>query len=290
MTDSMASSTRRASPDTAASGTVLGQVPVVSAEPRLRGWFRAGAPYARPPRRFVVRALIALTSSTALLAIAGVVAAAAIVPPIGARRTARAAAEREVRAQLARDERVVQSAFASQRRWTDMWSESFGIVVATDRRLLYVGAPPTPLLRPIEDGPDLLLVESYPYDGAFTLEPRTLLRGYGRGLVLRTPLRQVDFLVDDAEWSKALAVSTASAAARTAIAGDRAALEASNRPVAAPAAVYTTYVVRRGETLTGLARRFETTPDVLRQLNQLPTDNIRSGQRLRVPQVIGQTP
>ncbi len=244
----------------------------------------------RPPRRFIVRAFIALTSSTALLGVAGLVAAAAIVPPIGARRTARDAAQREVRALLGRDERVVESAFASQRRWTDMWRESFGIVVATDRRLLYVGAPPTPLLRPIEDGPSELLVESYPYDRAFTLEPRTLLRGYGRGLVLRMPLRQVDFLVDDAEWSKALAVSAASAAARTAIAGDMAALEASNRPVAAPAAVYVTYIVRRGETLTGLARRFETSPDVLRQLNQLQNDDIRVGQRLRVPQVTGQTP
>ena len=72
-----------------------------------------------------------------------------------------------------------------------MWRESFGIVVATDRRLLYVGAPPTPLLRPREDGPEEVLVESYPFDAAFTLEPRTLFRGLGRGLELRTPATQV---------------------------------------------------------------------------------------------------
>jgi LysM repeat protein len=45
------------------------------------------------------------------------------------------------------------------------------------------------------------------------------------------------------------------------------------------------YIVRRGETLTALARRFRTSPDVLRQLNQLPTDDITVGQRLRVPTV-----
>jgi len=45
------------------------------------------------------------------------------------------------------------------------------------------------------------------------------------------------------------------------------------------------YIVRRGETLTGLARRFRTSPDVLRQLNQLTTDDIKAGQRLRVPKV-----
>jgi membrane-bound lytic murein transglycosylase D len=48
---------------------------------------------------------------------------------------------------------------------------------------------------------------------------------------------------------------------------------------------YMPYVVRRGETLTGLAARFRTTPDVLRQLNRLQTDAIQAGQRLRVPKV-----
>ena len=250
-----------------------------------RRWLRAGAPPPRPARRLAVRVLVALTSSTALLAVAGIVGAAAIVPPIGARLTAREAAEREVQSQLAAGEYVVATAYASQRRWTDMWRESFGVVVATDRRLLYVGSPPTPLLRPIEDGPDERLVESYPYDAAFTLEPRSLFRGYGRGLVLRMPLREVDFIVDDAEWSKALAVSKASAAARAAVTREVADLEARNRPAAPPAAVYATHIVQRGETLTALARRFRTTPDVLRQLNQLPDDEIRSGQRLRVPAV-----
>ena len=252
-----------------------------------RGWLKAGVAARRPKRRLLVRIFVALTSSTALLAVVALVTAAAIVPPIGARLSARDAAERELQAQLEQGERVVESAFASQRRWTDMWRESFGVVVATDRRLLYVGAPPTPLLRPIEDGPAELLVESYPYDAAFTLEPRTLFRGYGRGLVMRMPLREVNFIVDDAEWTKALAVSNASVVARSAVTRAAEQLEASNRSSAPRAAVYVTYIVQRGETLTGLARRFRTSPDVLRQLNQLPTDNIRAGQRLRVPAVPG---
>jgi len=251
-----------------------------------RRWLRAPAPPLAPRRRLFVRVLIALTSSTALLGVAALVAAAAIVPPIGARRNARAAAQREVELQIASDERIVETTFASQRRWTDMWRESFGIVVATDRRLLYVGAPPTPLLRPIDEGPDEMLVESYPYDAAFTLDPRTLFRGYGRGLVLRTPLREVNFFVDDANWKGALAVSAASARARSAVTRDIEALEAANRPSAPRATRYETYVVQRGETLTGLARRFRTTPAVLMQLNQLTTGDIDAGQRLRVPSAI----
>ncbi|MFO0096392.1 MAG: hypothetical protein ACK54K_19055, partial [Gemmatimonadaceae bacterium] len=76
-----------------------------------------------------------------------------MVPPIGARRTAREAALRELSALYEAGERPVAQVFAAQRRWTDMWRESYGVVVATDRRLLYVGAPPTPLLRPRDDGP-----------------------------------------------------------------------------------------------------------------------------------------
>lgn len=166
-----------------------------------------------------------------------------------------------------------------------MWRESFGVVVATNRRLLYVGAPPTPLLRPREDGPTELLVESYPYDAAFTLEPRTLVRGSVRGLVLRTPTAQVDFIVDDGSWISAVRVSQAAAAARQAVTRDEEALTATTRAPAAPAERYESYIVQRGETLTGLARRFRSSPDVLRQLNQLSTDEIKVGQRLRVPMV-----
>ncbi|MEQ1691889.1 MAG: LysM peptidoglycan-binding domain-containing protein [Gemmatimonas sp.] len=257
--------------------------------PRSRrlNWLRAGgsAPAARR-RRPLVRVAIALTSSSVLLGVAALVAAAAVVPPIGARRAARLSAEREVRSQVTSGERIVASVFASQRRWTDMWRESFGIVVATDRRVLYVGAPPTPILRPREDGPEELLVESYPYDAAFTLEPRLLFRGLARGLELRTPTEHVDFLVDDATWRDAVKVSQASIDGRRAVTRQDEAFAESNRSAPVTAAEYDTHVVRRGETLTGLARRFQTSPSVLRELNQLKSDDIRSGQRLRVPRVI----
>ena len=169
-------------------------------------------PRARP--RLVTRVLLALTTGTALLGVVAVVGAAAIVPPVGARRVARTTAQREMRAQLARDEGVIASAFASQRRWTDMYRESFGVVVATGSRVLYVGMPPTPLLRPREDGPDELLVESYPYADDVTLAPRSLFRGRVRGLTLTTPIVAVDFLVDDPDWIDALRVMSAASAAR----------------------------------------------------------------------------
>lgn len=251
-----------------------------------RSWLRAGEKAPQPRRRRpLVRVLLALSSGTALIVVVGLIAAAAFVPPIGARRAARALADRELRAQLQPSETVVARVFASQRRWTDMYRESYGVVAATSQRVLYVGAPPTPLLRPREDGPEELLVESYPYDAAFTLEPTTLLRGLARGLALRTPEANVGFLVDDGSWTDAVAVSRASADARRVVTQNDAAFVESSRAPLPTAAVYVTHVVQRGETLTALARRYGTSPDVLRQLNQLSSDNIRSGQRLRVPRV-----
>ncbi len=184
---------------------------------------------------------------------------------------------------LAPDERIVARTFASQRRWTDVWRESFGLVAATTRRVLYVGAPPTPLLRPREDGPMELLVESYPYEASFIIEPRDVFFGRLRGLALRTPLAQVDFLISAGEWTAALAVAQAAVASQRRFTQDVENQEQFNRVPPPEAEVYVPYVVRRGETLSGLARRLQTTPDVLRQLNQLQDDNIKAGQRLRVP-------
>lgn len=184
---------------------------------------------------------------------------------------------------LASDEVVVASVFASQRRWTDVWRESFGIVAATSRRVLYVGAPPTPLLRPREDGPLELLVESYPYERSFVIEPRDVFFGRLRGLALRTPLAQVDFLISTSEWKAAQSVAQAALTSQQQITVDAENQERFNRAPAPQAEVYVPYIVKRGETLTGLAVRHRTTPDVLRQLNQLRDDNIKSGQRIRVP-------
>ncbi|MEP6763114.1 MAG: LysM peptidoglycan-binding domain-containing protein [Gemmatimonadaceae bacterium] len=237
------------------------------------------------PRRSLLRRILAgLTTSTALLAVVAIVVAASVIPPIGARRTARMAADQELRNLLARDESVVVATYASQRRWTDMWRESYGLVAATTQRVLYIGSPATPLLRPREDGPMELLVESYPYEASFVIEPRAVFFGKLRGLALRTPSAQVDFLIDSKEWVAAQSVAKAAIAAQRQLAVEVESQERLTRAPAPVAEVYVPYVVKRGETLTGLARRFHTSPDVLRQLNQLQTDKIKSGQRLRVPQ------
>jgi hypothetical protein len=50
-----------------------------------------------------------------------------------------------------------------------------------------------------------------------------------------------------------------------------------------PAAGYTSYVVRRGDTLYSIARRFGTTPEAIRAANGLADNSIQAGQTLRIP-------
>ena len=49
------------------------------------------------------------------------------------------------------------------------------------------------------------------------------------------------------------------------------------------------YSVQSGDTITTIAEKFETTPDIVRQLNFLPDDNIFAGQQLDIPYQPGMT-
>jgi len=62
----------------------------------------------------------------------------------------------------------------------------------------------------------------------------------------------------------------------------RAAIAATQGSTHAPARGATTYTVRRGDTLSGIAQRYGTTTATLRRLNGLPNNTIRAGQKLRL--------
>jgi hypothetical protein len=236
----------------------------------------------RAPRTRLRTFMIGLSGGTVLLLVLAVLAVATIFSPIGARRAGRLAADQELRGELAPDERLIARGYVSQRNWIDNFRESFGVLVATDRRLLFVGAPPASLLRASE-GPPELRVESVPYDATFTVDTARMFFGTTPAVVVRTPAGNLWFIVPRDEQEGARAVDETVDRVLLARARER------EREMAATAApqrapdVYVTHVVRYGEALTTIARRYRTTPDVVRQLNNLSTDAIRAGQRLRVP-------
>jgi LysM repeat protein len=238
----------------------------------------------RPRKRSrLQRVLIGLSGGTLLLIVGGVLALATVLSPIGARRAARAAAEAELLAELDPGERVLARSYVSQRNWWDNFRESFGVLAATDRRLLFVGAPPAPWIRTTADGPSELRARSFSYDAPFTAEPARMLLGTVEGVVVKTTAGDVPFLVPRGERQHARdiarVVDRALGAQTEALARD----QQSRVAPPPPAPVYGSHVVRPGEAVTTIARRYRTTPDVVRQLNRLRTDRIRIGQRLRVP-------
>lgn len=238
----------------------------------------------RPRRRSrLQRILIGVSGGTLLLVVGGVLALATVLSPIGAKRAARYVAEQEIASELDPGERVLARSYVSQRNWWDNFRESFGILTATDRRLLFVGVPPASWLRRAHDGPPELRVQSFPYDAPFTADTRRLLLGSVQGVVVRTTAGDVPFLVPRGERQHARDIENVVERAQIA---RTAALEREQQTRTAPPpppTVYGMHVVRYGDAVTSLARRYRTTPDVIRQLNRLKNDNIRAGQRLRVP-------
>lgn len=246
----------------------------------------AGAPQRgiRPRRRSrLQRFLIGLSGGTLLLIIGGVFALATLLSPIGARRAARAAADQELATELDPGEKVIGRAYVSQRNWWDNFRESFGVLAATDRRLLSVGLPPAPWLERAREGPPELRVQSFQYDAPFTAAAHRLFAGLTRGVVVQTPSGEVAFLVPRGEAGRVReieqVVERALVARRDAVEREQLA----TRAPPPPPPRYGTHVVKYGEALTSIARRYGTSADVIRQLNQLSRDNIRAGQRLRVP-------
>ena len=237
-----------------------------------------------PRRRSrIQRLLIGLSGGTLLLLVAAVLGLATVLSPPGAQRAARAAAAEELASELDAGERVLARAYVSQRVWADNLRESFGVLAATDRRLLFVGEPPAAWIHQRNDGPPELRVQSFPYDVPFTADARRLLLGTTPGVIVRTPASDVPFLVPRGERAHARDIERVverALVARTS-AGERE-QQARVAPVA-PAPVYGVHVVHGGEAVTTIARSYHTTPDVVRQLNRLTNDRIRIGQRLRVP-------
>jgi len=210
-----------------------------------------------------------------------VTAAASVISPIGTRRIARETVEAELTALLAPDELVVARTFASQRRPSDLWRLSHGLLVATNRRLLYVGAPPVTLLRPSDGGPAALYLESWAFDAAFT----TAFDSSTGRFTLRTPARVVVLRIDEVERATADSVRLLADRERRRVSEDAERLARTGVPAVQPDR-YTTHIARSGETLTSIARRFNISVVVLRQLNGLRDDYLRAGQRLRVPELV----
>ncbi len=179
-------------------------------------------------------------------------------------------------------ERVQKFAKAYQRRPSDYYRASNGLLVATNQRLLFVGIAPSDKLENA-DAPQTVLQYEFPNDTMLKAKKTRLYIMSAHGVRLSHPTtgsqefaasggeaEALDGLIDFVD--RRLQAQRVEAIRETRIRAGVAAL------MAEP--IY--YVVRRGDAISTIATRFDTTPELIQKWNGLTSNRVRIGERLLV--------
>lgn len=235
-----------------------------------------------PPSAPLSRSLKALAFAglIALLTVAVMAAGAAserdplAVPPL---------AREEAEAQLAAlGETAALSVPAFQRRWWDYFRPTRGVLIASERRLLFVGLVPAPVTREAADEPPALERATFVIDSAAVVVRRSRIRG-ARGIEVALPEGPAaTFSIHPRAWQRAesLMVLVAEIQRHRDAEADAARMAREDAAAAARRALY--HHVERGETLSSIAARYGLTADSLLRLNWMPSTQLRVGDSLLV--------
>ncbi len=235
---------------------------------------RSGTPLSRSLRA------LAFVGFVALLALAVIAVGASsdrdplAVPPL---------VREEAEAQLAAlGETVEWSVPAFQRRWWDYFRPTRGVLVATERRLLFVGLVPGPITREAVGEPPALERVSFVIDSAALVVRRSGVRG-ARGIEIALPYGpSATFRIHPRAWQRAesLLVLVAEFQRHRDAESEAARIAREDSEDAARRALY--HHVQRGETLTSISARYGLTADSLLALNSLTSPRLRVGDSLLV--------
>jgi hypothetical protein len=204
-------------------------------------------------------------------------------------RDARAIVERELKlSTLAPGERVVRSVPVFRRTAADYFRRTRGLLVLTDRRLIYLGAPPRDITGASDPAP-MFDQRVFAIDTLVRLERSVALLGFARALKVATPEGELNLGIPGAAWPEALTMRKAweeqhrtlvglgvwGARVRNARAQLQKELEAYRRQP-----VY--HVVRQGDAISSIASWYETSPAKIAELNGIVGNKIKVGQRLLI--------
>lgn len=204
-------------------------------------------------------------------------------------RDARAIVRRELETNvLARGERVVRAVPVYRRAAVDYFRATRGLLVLTDRRLLYLGAPPRDITG-ASDGPPTFDQREFRIDTAVTVDGSFTILGFSRALVIGTPNGDLKVGVRSEGWPEARALRqdwenrhrqlAAIGAWGERVREARAELgrlleEYRRQPVY--------HVVRPGDAISSIASWYEVPVDSIARLNGIVNNRIRIGQRLLI--------
>lgn len=204
-------------------------------------------------------------------------------------RDARAITEREFQLSVLRPgERVVQTVSVFRRSPLDYYRATRGIVVLTDKRLLYLGLVPRDLVAS-PDAPSAFEQREFPIDTLHKISAGRTFLYLAHALVIHSPDGSVRLGVPADAWSQAEALTSMMEQRYEAVRAEgrrqtqlRAQTEQARKQAEVEARQARYHVVARGEALGSIARKYNVTPDYLQKLNNLPDARIRVGQRLMV--------
>jgi hypothetical protein len=202
-------------------------------------------------------------------------------------RDARAIVERELRLNtLTRGERVVRSLPVFRRTVTDYFRQTRGLLVLTDRRLIYLGAPPRDVTGS-SDAPPTFDQREFRIDTMVTIDQSFSALGLARALHIEAPDGDLEVAVPSGQWQKAQLMRSAWEGRHVKLAGlgvwaDRVrdARQSLERVLEAYRKEPVHHIVRPGDAISSIAAWYETTPESIRQLNGIEGNKIKVGQRL----------
>jgi hypothetical protein len=208
-------------------------------------------------------------------------------------RDSRVIAERELTVNvLAPGERVMSTISVFRRPAIDYFRATRGVLVLTDKRMVFLGLRPRDLLAPA-DAPPTFDERDFPLDTLVAVETGRTFAWLTKAIIVRTPNETLRLGVPSNAWPEAAKLAsemtgrrqnahvdgvTQEAMRKTADAEWKRAVDAWKKPQY--------YTVRRGDALGSIATQWNTTPDELIRLNKLPDNRIRVGQTILVRQAM----
>jgi hypothetical protein len=222
--------------------------------------------------------------------IIGVAALASVIHTLRAEpRDVRAIATRELTINtLAPGEELVHVVPVQLRRAVDYFRATRGLLVLTDRRLIFLGLRPRDFLSEM-DAPPTFEERFFPIDTLVTVRPGRAMLGLMDGVVLRTPDGNLRLAVQ-ASGVESAAQLTGAFQQRDSLVRERGAYQARliQRAAAERAAAESTwratqhYTVQRGDALGSIATRWNITQEQLRRWNNRSNNIVRVGETLVV--------
>jgi hypothetical protein len=204
-------------------------------------------------------------------------------------RDARAVLDRELATNTLRPgERVVRSVPVYRRGGAEYFRRTSGLLVLTDRRLVYLGAAPRDPTS-AADAPPNFDQRDFRIDTLVNLKPSFAVMGLSRALDVESPEGSLELGVPSTAWAGAQVMRQAWDArqrrlrligawgqrVRTARADLQKVLaEYKKQPVY--------HIVRAGDAISSIADWYETTPQEIAQLNGIVGNKIKVGQRLLI--------